>query len=670
MLALCVSLLGAAGSLFVFPPESNSVLWLPGGVSLAVLVRAHHRRWPAYLVATFLAHVALEIIRGTPPGVNFVWALGNTTSALLGAHLMRRWQGDSTLSFTRTRDVAVLVLAGGLISPLPSATLGAAGIASWRAGAVSFGQEWLYWYLADVLGALLVTPLLLTWSAKEGHFSALHRPLELAVTCGLLAISAHFIFGPGVPGLLRLSQPYACFPFLLWAALRLGPRGATTASLVVAALAMWHTTAGSGPFASDPAPIHVRMFSVQSFLVVVELSALTLASLVCERRHAEHTQRLLAQVGTVLAESLDYRVTLPRIAHLIVPDVASVFALWLEGEDGHWELAAQAGLAPEQEAQLATQLRQQSAPLLCQRDMRTRVAVLVRLLHRERVQGGLVLMRPGRRLPDARELAFVEDLAHRCALALENARLFQEANEAVHVRDEFLAVAAHELRTPLTSLKLHLQSLLRLLARLANATDALARLHLVARQVNRLSELVERLLDVGRINTGRLRLEREAVDLSELILRKTEGLSEEFSRSRCELSVRLHSRITGWWDRNRLEQALSILLANAMKFGTGHPIELEVTDAGERALITVTDHGIGMTPEALERIFGRFERAVSSREYGGLGLGLFIAREIAEAHGGSLRVASTPGNGASFTLEIPSSHIPEMLHETPLPAPH
>src|SRR3712207_6111534 len=104
VLALCVMLLGAASSLFVFPPESNSVLWLPGGVSLAVLVRARHHRWPAYVLATFRAHVVLETLRGTPPGVNLVWALGNTTSALVGAHLIRRWQGESTLSFARARD--------------------------------------------------------------------------------------------------------------------------------------------------------------------------------------------------------------------------------------------------------------------------------------------------------------------------------------------------------------------------------------------------------------------------------------------------------------------------------------------------------------------------------------------------------------------------------------
>ena len=107
-----------------------------------------------------------------------------------------------------------------------------------------------------------------------------------------------------------------------------------------------------------------------------------------------------------------------------------------------------------------------------------------------------------------------------------------------------------------------------------------------------------------------------------------------------------------------------------MKFGSGQPIELEIDAVDGRARITVRDHGIGMTPEALDHIFGRFERAVSSLEYGGLGLGLFIAREIAEAHGGSLQATSSPGRGATFTLELPAAHLPEMLHETPLPAPH
>ena len=473
MVALGVALLGAASSLFVFPPNRNSVLWLPGGLLLAVLVRAHSRRWPAYLAANFLGHLALEFLRGTPPGVNFVWAIGNTLSPWLGASLMRRWRGDATLSFTQARDVAVLLVAGGLLSPLPSATLGAAAIA-WHSGA-PFGSQWLYWYLGDVLGALLVTPLLLTWVPEERPIAQPQRPLELAVTCGLLAVVTHFIFGPGIPDLLPLSLTYACFPFLLWAAFRLGPRGATTASLVLAALAVWHTTAGTGPFAAASVSIRVQMLSLQAFLVVVELSALTLAALVCERHHAEQAQRLLARVGTVLAESLDYHVTLPRIAGLLVPRVASGFALWLEGEDGHWEPVVQAGLRPGQAEHLQAQLRQQSVPLVSQRDTETSVAVLVRLLHRERVLGGLALVAPGRCLPGARDVAFVEDLAHRCSLAMENARLFQEANEAVHVRDEFLSIAAHELRTPLTSLKLHLQSLMRLMARVEQATELMAR---------------------------------------------------------------------------------------------------------------------------------------------------------------------------------------------------
>jgi signal transduction histidine kinase len=186
----------------------------------------------------------------------------------------------------------------------------------------------------------------------------------------------------------------------------------------------------------------------------------------------------------------------------------------------------------------------------------------------------------------------------------------------------------------------------------------------MSRQVERLGRLVEGLLDVGRINTGRLHLDRELLDLDELVQDVVDQLSVELARAGCEVSLVLQPRVSGLWDRTRLEQALTHLLSNAAKFGAGHPIELRVEQREDRAYLTVRDEGIGLAPEALERVFGRFERAVSSREYGGLGLGLFLTRRIAEAHGGHVRVTSQPGEGATFVLELPASprapsYVPE-----------
>jgi signal transduction histidine kinase len=271
---------------------------------------------------------------------------------------------------------------------------------------------------------------------------------------------------------------------------------------------------------------------------------------------------------------------------------------------------------------------------------------------------------------DARDVIFAEDIARRCALAVENASLFQESKAAVHARDEFIAIAAHELRTPLAALKLQHQSLSRLLRRPPEHPEAQEKVARAERQTSRLSWLVESLLDVGRLHTRRMELERQEVDLGELVYEVTEHLSGELERAGCALTVSAEPHVTGFWDRGRLQQALTSLLNNALKFGAGHPIDIAVFQREGRARLVVTDRGIGVAPEALERIFGRFERAVSSREYGGLGLGLYLTRRIAEAHGGTIHVASAPGSGASFILELPVTPREPAYALEPLPTHH
>ncbi|HYO66905.1 MAG TPA: HAMP domain-containing sensor histidine kinase, partial [Archangium sp.] len=290
-------------------------------------------------------------------------------------------------------------------------------------------------------------------------------------------------------------------------------------------------------------------------------------------------------------------------------------------------------------------------------------SVLARIQHQGRPLGGLALVRAGHSHPArSRVMALAEDLAHHCALALENARLLGQFQSAVQVRDEFITVAAHELRTPLTALKLQLRNLQRPLSQGSSGELLLGRFQAVSRQVSRLGRLVEGLLDVGRLNTGRLPLEREPVELGGLVQDVVERFSEELGRAHCEVSLSLQPHVTGMWDRTRLEQALGHLLGNAVKFGGGRPIRLQVSQWGGTARLVVEDEGIGVSPEALERIFGRFERAVPSREYGGLGLGLFLTRQIVEAHGGTIRATSQPGEGATFVLELPASPLGAHAH--------
>jgi signal transduction histidine kinase/CHASE1-domain containing sensor protein len=254
----------------------------------------------------------------------------------------------------------------------------------------------------------------------------------------------------------------------------------------------------------------------------------------------------------------------------------------------------------------------------------------------------------------------IEALAAHAAVALDNARLYQEAREAVRVRDEFLSVASHELKTPLTPLTLKLEVLERRMRAEAGEDPERRRnvetLEVAMRQVRRLGRLVTDLLDVTRITAGRMRLERAPMELGELVEEVVARFEPQAQRAGSALSLGGDGAVAGEWDRERLDQVLGILVENALKYGAGKPVEVRV-GRGEHgvARLEVVDHGIGVQPEDVSRIFERFVRAVSERNYGGLGLGLYIARQIVEAHGGRLEVESDPGRRTVFRVDLPSA---------------
>ena len=231
-------------------------------------------------------------------------------------------------------------------------------------------------------------------------------------------------------------------------------------------------------------------------------------------------------------------------------------------------------------------------------------------------------------------------------------RLYREAQTAIHVRDEFLSIASHELRTPLTALQLQIETLRDALRELDH--DGIAkRLAKAEKQTGRLGKLIANLLDVSRIVSGTLQLELEEFDIADAVKEVADRFAEEAARAGCKLDIAATPGVIRW-DRVRLEQVVTNLLSNAIKYAPGSPIEIRV-DRGPPTRLTVQDHGIGIAPEDLERIFGRFERAAPTRHYGGLGMGLFIAQQIVEAHGGSIAAASSPGHGARFTVELPAA---------------
>ena len=227
--------------------------------------------------------------------------------------------------------------------------------------------------------------------------------------------------------------------------------------------------------------------------------------------------------------------------------------------------------------------------------------------------------------------------------------------ESLLARDEFLSIAAHEIRGPVTAIHLSAQTIRKRSVRPESLAKLLA---VIEREDRRLSQFVDELLDLGKIRTGRLQLQFEEVSLGEVVRDVARKLDVDLIRSGSSLSTVSEENVVGQWDRFRVEQIVNNLLSNAIKFGLGKPIEVVMRARAHRAFLIVTDHGIGIEPAALPRIFQPFERGVSERHYGGLGLGLHIVKTIVEAMRGSVDVESSPERGTVVTIELPTGGEP------------
>lgn len=228
--------------------------------------------------------------------------------------------------------------------------------------------------------------------------------------------------------------------------------------------------------------------------------------------------------------------------------------------------------------------------------------------------------------------------------------------EALVARDQFLSIASHELKTPLTSLKLQAQLTLRALEmnRVPTPERQLSMAHQTSDLVGRLTRLIDDMLDVSRIKTGKLKLDKSSHELGDIVREVVFRMTVLFEAAGLRTpTLNLPHPIYGDWDRFRLEQVIGNLLTNAIRYGQGRPIAIDIKSDEQNATLTVTDQGYGIADHDLERIFGRFERAINSSEVSGLGLGLFISKEIVESHGGKIWVQSEIGKGSTFFVELP-----------------
>jgi len=416
---------------------------------------------------------------------------------------------------------------------------------------------------------------------------------------------------------------------------------------------------------------------------------------ITERFEAARRDRLLAEASKILSSSFDYEAALRRFAAIAVPELGDfcVFDV-LEGDhirrvawehvdasvkhefDEIFELAppisfeghpvgeairtGQPVFIPRVDDARAERAATSEHHLIFIRRFQTRSLITVPIRFGERTLGALTFVYSvSGRTHSAYDLQLAVALAERAAIAINNAILYRDLNDALRARDEFLSIASHELNTPLTTLKLQLEMRLRRLA----ASDLsrfdpeslAAMLESDKRQVGRISHLIADMLDISRINAGRLTLEREPFDLCELVRDVVERLTENIRERRVALRVELEEPIVGEWDRFRVDQVITNLITNALKYGERKPVVVSARRDGDAAVLEVADQGIGIAPEDQRRIFLRFERAIGASSVSGLGLGLYICRHIVDAHGGRIGVESELGKGSTFTVRLPLS---------------
>ena len=446
---------------------------------------------------------------------------------------------------------------------------------------------------------------------------------------------------------------------------------------------------------------------------------------VSEQKRAEDRLRFLADASAVLSSSLDYQATLSQVVELAVPALADWAAVDIV-EQGTIHRLAVTHRDPTK-LQLARELQERYPPdqhalhgvpnvirsakpefaaevpdallralaaddehLALLRRVGLRSYITVPLLARDRTLGALTLVSSeSGRVYGREDLAIAEDVARRAAIAVDNARLYREAQEAIGARDEFLSLASHELRTPVTILHAYTQALSRSVtkAMAANRSDGepepatvtLDRTRLsgnmeaMTHAIGRLVALIEDLLDVSRLQRGSIEINRVRTDLSELLGRVVEGFQVQQQQGRIsdQLVIQLEQpesgRVLGDWDPDRLDQVFANLVENAVKYSgpqgevtVGVQVEPMDGEQGQQAHISVRDQGIGIPPDQLELIFQPYSRATNAsiRNYPGFGMGLAVAKEIIERLGGRIWVESGgEDKGSTFHAVLPGAWL-------------
>jgi len=636
-----------------FVAQQVTTVWAPTGIAIAGLILGGIRLWPAVWIGAFLANATTD----APLWASAIIASGNTCEALLAAWALKRWTNFDA-SLTRVRDVVLFIGVAVASAPIASATIGvitlcAAHVQPWD----RFATLWFDWWVGDAVGALLAAPAIMTVARAEP--AAARRLLTSAMLIVGALFATDLVFGQTLGARSTHPLEYIVFPFVVAAAARGGPPATSLLVLSVSIVTIVGTVHGSGPFSGGD--VHRGLILLQAFMGVLGGTGLLLASAMAEReasrrremeaaeevRRREQVLRLAQRAGGVAIFEWDF-------VNQIAQCSAEFFEIFgLPARDGIMKGEEWARFVhPDDRARMAAHLdavlqgREPAAAdyRICTVDGSTRWLAY----------SGQLLVRPdGRRL-----LGTVTDVTSRveAAAALRDAKNAAEA--ANRLKDQFLATLSHELRTPLNVILGYARMLQR------DAVSPEQQRHaidVIARNAAAQNQLVEDLLDMSRITTGKVRLETIALSPAGVLREVLDGVKPAADAKDIGLHADLdHGAADVRADPARLQQIYWNLLINAVKFtDRGGRVIVRLRADGSSVETVIEDTGVGIDSSFLPFIFEPFRQADArlSREHGGLGLGLAIAKELVEMHGGTIHARSDGANqGTTFTVRLPRSN--------------
>lgn len=610
--------------------QDVAIVWPAAGISLAFVLRFGPRIWPLIVIADLISNTLIRLPLGAYPFVTAV----DTLTPLAGAWMLTRLFGFRT-SLERVQDVLSLFFVTVVIAAL-SAVGGVTGI--YLFGAMpSFTMAWTAWFSGDVIGTVLLTPLVFAWSEGGPIDWRLRRWAEAFVVAVLLLITAVLDFAGYVHADGSSPLLFAIFPFMVWVALRFGLRGATLANLLVAGVAVVATSRGVGPFARDT--LFESLLYLHSFSLVVVMTSLLLGAATVERTRArDFAERKASELSSILSSITEGIFVCDREERLTMSNPAAL--KMTTGSD------TDPGLSVDTAARIAA-ARDANGDIIPHDDL-----PIVRALSGDVIEAfPLLVANPS----NGRDMHLVVSAApifegREIVGAVAVSRDVTEEVKLERMKDEFLSIAAHELKTPVTVQKVAAQSLLR-----EGCDETMrSRLEAINRGADRIHRIVQDMLDVSQIQLGEISLHVARLNLPGLVRRFVEDYSRLKKTHRFVVTAPATLVIDA--DGERVEQVLRNLLENAATYApAGSTIEVTVEPQGPFGVVSVEDHGAGIAREKQSRIFERFYRAhaQSPLDRGGLGIGLFVSRELVHKHGGHMWFRSEPEHGSAFSFSLP-----------------